>query len=294
MIDLEGLSEALAARVEAAAAMLAGVRASADGRALSGIVWRPGVVVTSEQALPAADPFHVTLPGGEVAKATLAGRDAGTNVAVLRLGDHAAAHAPEEAPTPRPGALAIAVGDGPAARLALVAEAGPAWHSMAGGRIDAKLRLDMRASRAEEGGPVLDAAGRLIGMATAGPRGQALVIPFATVARAVEPLLACGRVRRGWLGLGLQPVAVPQALAAEAGQPAGLMIASLAAGGPAEQAGCLPGDILLALDGTSVMRPRALRAALGADRVGEQTSLRLIRAGRIQTLAAVVAARPDE
>jgi S1-C subfamily serine protease len=294
MIDLEGLSEALAARVDAAAAMLAGVRASADGRALSGIVWQAGVVVTSEQALPAADSYHVALPGGAFAKAALAGRDTGTNVAVLRVEGQPAAAAPADAPIPRPGALAIAVGDGPAARLALVAEAGPAWHSMAGGKIDAKLRLDMRATRAEEGGPVLDAAGRLIGMATAGPRGQALVIPFATIARAVEPLLAHGRVRRGWLGLGLQPVAVPQALAAEAGQPAGLMIASLAAGGPGEQAGCLPGDILLALDGASVMRPRALRAALGPDRVGAQLSLRLIRAGRIQTLAAVVAVRPDE
>ena len=90
----------------------------------------------------------------------------------------------------------------------------------------------------------------------------------------------------------MQPVAVPEALRAEAGQQAGLMIASLAAGGPAEIAGCLPGDILLALDGLSVMRPRALRTMLGADMVGREVALRLIRAGTIHTLSATVAVRP--
>lgn len=296
MIDFEGLSDALAGRVASAAAMLAGVRHAdaSHGRALSGILWAPGVVVTSEQALASHDAYSVALPGGGSSRAALAGRDRGTNVAVLRLDAAADGPVPAEAPAPRAGALAIAVGDGPVARLAMVAEAGPAWHSMAGGRIDAKLRLDMRATRAEEGGLVIDAAGRLIGMATAGPRGQALVIPFATIGRAVGPLLADGKVRRGWLGLAMQPVAVPRALVAEAGQQAGLMIASLAKGGPAEIAGCLPGDILLALDGASVMRPRSLRAMLGPDQIGKTLGLRLIRAGRIETVQAVVAAHPEE
>lgn len=291
MLDLAGLSNALAAKTASAESILASIRAG-DSRALSGIVWRPDAIVTSEQALPAHDTYTVTLPGGATAAATPAGRDPSTNVAVLRLAQPAHASAIAHASMPRVGALAIAVGAGPIARLAIVAESGPAWHSMAGGRIDALLRLDMRAGRAEEGGPVIDATGALVGMATAGPRGRALVIPAATIDRAVGPLLEHGRIRQGWLGLGLQPVAVPKALAEPAGQAAGLMIASLAAGGPAELAGCVPGDILLDLDGESVMRPRALRRLLGPERIGQPIALRLIRAGAIATLTATVAARP--
>jgi S1-C subfamily serine protease len=257
-------------------------------------MWGPGVAVTSEQALASHGSYAVSPAGGQAVPAALVGRDPGTNVAVLRLAAAAQTQAPSEAPSPAPGALVFAVGAGPIARLAIVAEAGPAWHSMAGGRIDAKLRLDMRATRAEEGGPVIDASGRLIGMATAGPRGQALVIPFATIARAVDALLKDGIIRRGWLGLGLQPVAVPEALTAQAGQQAGLIVASLSAGGPAEAAGCLPGDILLALDGASVMRPRALRTMLGPEQIGKALTMRLIRAGRIEHVTAVVAARPEE
>jgi S1-C subfamily serine protease len=177
-------------------------------------------------------------------------------------------------------------------RLAAVREAGAAWHSAAGGRIDALLRLDMRASRAEEGGPVIDAAGRLIGMATAGPRGRALVIPHATIARAVQSILAHGTMRGGWLGVGLQPVSIPPTLHAAAGQETGLMAVSLAAGGPAEQAGILPGDILLALDGEAMIRLRGIRGKLGADRVGQEVEIKLMRGGVAQAVKLTVGARP--
>ncbi|MBN9562652.1 MAG: serine protease, partial [Alphaproteobacteria bacterium] len=189
-------------------------------------------------------------------------------------------------------ALVAGAGGGVTVRLAAVREAGPAWHSAAGGRIDALLRLDMRASRAEEGGPVVDAAGRLIGMATAGPRGRALVIPHATIARAVQSILAHGTMRGGWLGVGLQPVSIPQGLRAACGQESGLMAVSIAAGGPAEQAGILPGDILLALDGEAMIRLRGIRGKLGAERVGQAVEIRLMRGGVVQAVRLTVGARP--
>jgi S1-C subfamily serine protease len=129
-------------------------------------------------------------------------------------------------------------------------------------------------------------------MATAGPRARALVIPHATIEGAVGQILAHGTLRGGWLGVALQPVAVPAALRAAAGQESGLMVVHLAQGGPAEQAGLLPGDILLALDEEPVSRARGLRARLGTDSVGRAIAVRLMRAGAVQVVSLTVAARP--
>jgi S1-C subfamily serine protease len=294
---LSQISAAAAARVAAAAPILAAIDAGRGGR-LAGILWRPGVVVTSRQTLPKAERYAVSSGGGEARAATLAGDDPGTNVAVLRLeGEAAGAPAlPPRAGEQQPGMLALVVGAGehgrPTARLAAVHTTGPAWHSMAGGRIDRLLRLDGRLGQREEGGPVLDAAGGLLGMSTAGPRGRVLVIPHETVERVLDPVLREGRVGRAWLGLGLQPVEVPAALRGAAGRDSGLMVVGLASGGPAERAGVLPGDILLAFDGVSVDRPRGLAALLGGERIGKEAELRLMRAGEIRTVGVTPAPRP--
>jgi S1-C subfamily serine protease len=173
----------------------------------------------------------------------------------------------------------------------MVHATGEAWHSMAGGRIDALVRLDCRLG-ADEGGPVLALAGGLIGMSTSGPGRRTIVIPAATLARVIEPLLADGRIARGWLGVGLQPVMIPDSVRPAAGRDSGLMVVSLAPSAPADTAGMLPGDIVLDIDGTPVARPRALAASLGPDRIGQAVAVRILRAGLIQTVSVTIAARP--
>lgn len=257
-------------------------------------LWQPGVLVTSEQGLPPDAAVPVVLPDGSHAQARLAGRDPGTNVAVLRLElDGPALPASAE---PHSGGLALMLGaasDGsPTARLALVHRVGPAWDSLGGGRIDRLISLDARLSAQDEGGPVLDAAGGLLGMSTLGPRRRVLVIPAATVDRVLPPLLADGQVSRGWLGLGLQPVAIPEGWQASAGIEAGLMVISLATPGPAEQAGVLPGDILLAVDGAAAPHMRAMARTLGNRTAGADVMLRLLRGGTPIELPVSVAARP--
>ena len=293
---LSRLSAEVAARVAAAAPILAAIDAG-RGRRIAGIVWRAGVVVTSRQMLPRAERYGVVLAGGETRAATLAGADPGTNLAALRLGgDTVAPASPSRAGEQEPGMLALVVGAGeggrPTARLATVHATGPAWHSLAGGRIDRLLRLDGRLRSAEEGGPVLDAAGALLGMSTSGPRGRVLVIPHETVERVLDPVLREGRVGRAWLGVGLQPVEVPAALREAAGQASGLMVVGLSAGGPAEGAGVLPGDILLAFDGVLVDRPRGLAALLGGERIGQGAELRIMRAGAVRSVSVTPASRP--
>jgi S1-C subfamily serine protease len=168
---------------------------------------------------------------------------------------------------------------------------GDAWYSLAGGRIDALIRLQTPLG-VDEGGPVLSLGGGLIGMSTSGPRRRTIVIPTATVTRVIDPLLNDGRIARGWLGVGLQPVVIPDSVRQTSGRDSGLMVVAMAGGGPAETAGVLPGDIVLDIDGTPAGRPRSLTASLGSDRIGQPVALRVLRAGAVQTISVTIGARP--
>jgi S1-C subfamily serine protease len=293
---LAQFSNALAARAEAAKNAVVAIRL-AHGRHITGMAWRSDLVVASEQSLPQKDDFELIAAGGSVVAASVAGRDASTNIAVLRLA------APIASPSiaagePQTGALALAIGadgsGGASARLGLVNLAGPEWHSSHGGLIDRRIVLDIGLGRREEGGPVFDASGAWLGMSTFGPRGRVIAIPIATIERVVPLLLKDGGIARGWLGVGLQAVAVPDALRETAGQSSGLMVMSIVADGPAAQAGIVAGDILLSVDGASTHRFRSLARLFGADSIGRKADLRLIRSGTVMSVAATIAKRPAE
>lgn len=290
---IEQFSSGLADRIAAAASFTVGIHTGK--RPASGILWRPDVVVASEQTLPEDVAGLRVVRGGQSVGASLAGRDPGTNVAVLKLEAPLTGTVADAADPVRVGNMTVVVGsDGSGnatGRLGMVHALGDAWHSMAGGRIDALIRLDVRLG-ADEGGPVLALGGGLIGMSTSGPRRRTIVIPAATLDRVVDPLLAEGRIARGWLGIGMQPVVIPDSLRQATGQETGLMVVGLAAGGPAEAAGVMPGDIVLDIDGTPAGRPRVLTASLGPDRIGQAVALRILRAGVAQTISITIAARP--
>ena len=292
---LADLSAALSIQSRDAAAQIVAIRLN-DARHITGTLWAGDLVVASEQSLPKRDSYDIVTPGGAVVAASLAGRDPGTNIALLRLATPVP-HKALAAAEPALGALALSFGadgqGGATARLGIVHLAGPEWHSSAGGRIDRRIVLDLRLGRADEGGPVLDAHGARLGISTFGPRRQALVIPSATIDRAVAALAKDGKVARGWLGMALQPVAVPDALHDTAGQHGGLMVMSIADAGPAAKAGVLAGDIVLTVDGTSVRRFRRIAAGLGPDSIGRTTDLRLIRGGQVLSLQATITERPS-
>src|SRR4029077_2244202 len=186
-------------------------------------------------------------PGGSVIAARIAGRDPGTNIAILRPAEQlpSPSIAAGEAHT---GAIALAIGangtGGVSARLGLVNLAGAEWHSSRGGLIDRRIVLDVNLAQREEGGPVFDAAGACLGMSTFGPRGRVIAIPTATIERIVPLLLKDARVARGCLGVALQAVAVPDALRESADQSSGLMVMSGVDNGPAAQAGVLGGGVV--------------------------------------------------
>jgi S1-C subfamily serine protease len=268
------------------------------GRAASsGFVWRPGRIVTADEALEADGPLAVTLPDRRRVEAILLGRDPATDVALLKIDDAEAPALPLDAADPRPGHLVLAVGrrEGePAAHFGSVQVAGGPWRSQRGGQIDRLLRLDLRLEPRSEGGVVLDARGRAIGMAVHGPRRTVLAIPAATIERVADQLSRSGRIARGYAGLGLQPVRLDEATARSLDLPEsrGLIVVDVDPDGPGRRAGVLQGDIVAKWDGEPVRGMRELSARLGPESVGRTVAITVIRAGQPTTLDLAVAERP--
>jgi S1-C subfamily serine protease len=297
--SLTQLSDALVAQVAAVAPWVVAIRVGPN-RHISGIIWRADVVVTSDQALPAQDSYSLAGSDGALLPARAARRDPAANLVCLNLDSPAATAPMRAAVNPAAGGLALVLGaatDGtPTVRLAAIHWVGRRSSNGSGPLGDAIL-LDLATELVPEGGAVLDARGGLLGMASAGPQGEALVIPHATINRFLDPLgmaktLPAVRGRRGWLGVALQPINVPQAMRAVAHQSSGRMVVSVTPGGPAEHAGLRLGDVLLAIDGQSVSGPQGLRAFIGADRIGTAIEIRLMREGAPRTVMLRIAPQP--
>jgi S1-C subfamily serine protease len=296
---LESLSNELASAVEAGGRAVVAIHARRRIPA-SGVHWRQGVIVATNHTIQRDDNITVTLPDGTTAAVTLAGRDPSTDLAVLRLAGQSLATAQlRRDPSPSVGEFVIALGrPGPrlTASWGVVSSVAGAWRTWHGAEIDSLLRLDVSIYDGFSGGPLIDAAGRVLGINTSGlARGTPVTIPIATVERTVGELLERGTIRRAYLGIGTQPVRVPQSLARrlELQNTIGLLIASVEPGGPADRDGVLLGDVLLALDGAAVSDPTDVLARLGGDRVGRPIALQVIRGGEVKTLQVTPGERPQ-
>ncbi|HET7458045.1 MAG TPA: trypsin-like peptidase domain-containing protein, partial [Gemmatimonadaceae bacterium] len=233
---LVALSDALAAAVETAGRSTVAVHAR-QRIPSSGVVWRPGVVVAAHHTVRRDEGITVTVDGGRTLAAQLAGRDPSTDLAVLTVAGAEAAASLGSSDALRVGHLVLAVGrpgDDVTASLGTVSAVGGPWRTWAGGAVDRMLRLDLAIYDGFSGGPLVDAAGRVVGLDTSGlVRGGAVALPVATVDRVVDQILSTGHVARGYLGLGMQPVRFPEPLARSLGVDGdvGVIVLSVEPGG---------------------------------------------------------------
>jgi len=270
----------------------------------SGVAWRPGLVVTAAHVFRRT-PAAVTLVGADARSfaATLVGIDSATDLALFRLADESAVTpvALGDAAAVQAGHFAIAVGRSgegdTVASAGLVNRAGGPWQTWLGGPIDRLIRLDGGIYDGLSGAAVADASGAVIGTATSAlSRSYGIVVPGATVSRVVDALLAHGRVGRAWLGIGAQAVPLgdaPGAAAAGSAEPGGLLVTSLAKGGPAERAGLRIGDIIVRAAGSAAASLGELRRAL-AEHIGQAVTLAVLRGGVALDLQAQVDEWPGE
>ena len=288
--ELVALSNQLAGAAEQAGRAVVAVNAR-PRFASSGVLWRPGVIVTAEHTIRRREEIGITLPDGRPTSATLAGRDAGTDIAVLKLaeaGPPAATFGSTE--TLKPGHVVLAIGrsadSGVNATMGIMSAVSGPWRSWRGGQIDQYLRLDLTLYPGSSGGAVVDTAGRVLGVATSAlSRIAGLAVPASTVNRVVDELLRTGHVSRGYLGLGLHPVALPDGST-------GLIVLSAEADGPAARAGVLIGDIVVALAGKPVTDTDEIQSALDGQSVGKPVAARIVRGGQVIELTITVGERP--
>jgi len=268
------------------------------GRSISGIVWRPGYVVSAAEPL---DDEPVTLgveAGSGAYDAKLLGRDPSTDIALLSVqGLKEEALPTADGTALRAGQLAIVLGlspeHGPIVAFGSIAVAGAPWDSQLGGRISRFIRLGVWLTPASEGGAVLDLDGRLVGMAVSGPRRTVLAIPADTIQRVVDQLIAKGRISRGYLGIAMQPVQLPDSVQKLANTSFGLLVSSVDAQSGAGAGGVLLGDIIVGWNGEPVRDYRQLQRLLGPESVGTSVSVAIVRGGALVNLGLTVGERPS-
>ncbi|QOZ07350.1 S1C family serine protease [Bradyrhizobium sp. CCBAU 51765] len=281
---LSSLSSALADMVARTAPSVVSVH-SHRSRA-TGFAWKPGLIVTADEALADEGAVEIGLADGSTAAATIAGRDHTTDIALLRV-DADVAPVKLAATVPPLGALSVVVAtnrETPSAALGMVSASGESWRSLRGGDIDARIELDVRLRGSQQGGLALDASGEAFGMAVLGPR-RVLVIPTATIERVAAQLEARGRIARGYLGLGLQPIRLDDGI--------GAMVMNVDKAGPSAAAGIRQGDVIVAVNDQKLSGVRALAQTLGPSSVGTVVDVAVRRGGEPASFRVTVAERPE-
>lgn len=288
MSSLQALSNNIAEIVAQAGKAIVSVNANRRFSP-SGIHWRKGIIVTSDESLKRYDDITVTLANGKKASVSLLGRDPSTDVAVFKIDNSDIPVATiGDATNLKVGNLVLALarsneGDIRAA-MGAVSVVGDAWKSMSGGKIDQFIRPDIALYPGFSGGALVDALGNIVGMNTSGRRGTALTIPASTIDRVVEQLVTKGRIPRGYLGLGMQPVRLPENLknSFNLTSNGGVIVVNVEPNSAAENAGILLGDVLVNFDNTTVEDTNDVLALLNdSSRVGKSVQIQLIRGGEL-------------
>ena len=295
---LASVSDELAGAVERAGAAVVTV----DGRRrhpASGIVWSAdGLIATANHVVERDEEIEIGLPDGRSVAAELVGRDPGSDLALLRIAASDVTPLARSDVEPRVGHIALAIArpgpSGVMASLGVVSAVGGPLRFRGGASLDRYVQADVAMLPGFSGGPLVDSVGNLIGLnsSTLGRAGQ-LTVLAATIDATVATLLQHGRVRRGYLGVGAQGVRLPETLARalDNGQELGLLIVSVEAGGPADTAGLMLGDVILAVDGAAVGQVEQLQEQLAGDRVGKSIPIRIARGGEPREIAVTVGER---
>jgi S1-C subfamily serine protease len=297
-VTLIDLSNALAQVTERAATAAVAAHAEARGSS-TGVIWRPGVIVTAEHALRRDEGIQVTLPDGRVVPASLVGRDPSTDLAVMKCSEATASPIETaDADAVRPGALALVVGrtraSGPVVTLGVVSLVASERRTWTGAALSPYIRLDVALQPTAIGGAVIDAHGKVFGIATPRfARFGAIAVPTATVNRVVDVILQKGRIPRGYIGVGLQPVRLPEKLrqSLKRTERTAVIVLEVEPESTANRAGIVIGDILVSLDGKPVTHLENVQSHLHAENIGKTLAAKIVRGGVPQDLNIVVTER---
>ena len=294
MTTVMDLSNALAGAVERAAGSVFAVH----GRPRlpsTGVLWRAGLIVTASHTVEPDREVTLTAPDGRTLSARVAGRDPGLDIAVLRaevdgvpvadIGDDSDL---------RIGHLVLALGAGPRASAGIVSAL-----DIRGGRQPVAgeiLAVDLTLYPGFSGGPLVDVLGRVIGITTSGiSRHLQCAVRAATVTRLAEHVVRGGKIPRAYLGVGTQPVMLPEHLRERlsVAQRTAVIVVNVTPDSPAAAAGLVIGDVIVSIAGHAIAEPVDLLAVLQPDRVGKTVTTSILRGGEPRELQVTVGERPS-
>jgi S1-C subfamily serine protease len=298
MSELTSFSNQLADAVAAAGSWTLRIQAR-RGPAASGIALASDLVLTADHVVDPSreDSIRIGLPDGSEVGGSVVGRDAATDVAILRLASGSLTPAQAADGEPRAGALALVVGRPGSqanASLGLITGLAGPTRTRRGGMLERFIMVDAVLYPGFSGGPLVDADGKVLGMITSGLGfgGPAVALPWSLVSQTAETIRTHGKVARGYLGIGSQPVTLSaQAKELAGGQERGLLVIQVADGGPAATGGVLQGDILVRVDGASISNADDLQGILTPARVGSSVSASVVRGGELRELSLTVGSR---
>jgi S1-C subfamily serine protease len=294
MSSLKDLSNDLADLVDKASKSVVRVDAR-RGRAGTGIVWDSGLILTANHVVEQEEDIAVVVDE-KSSKASLLGRDPSTDLALLKV-DGLAAPAMSRAKVAdlKPGQIVIAIGRPGSlkATFGTISAVSSPWRGWRGAEIEHLIQTNAPLYPGFSGGPLVDADGRAVGMNSwVFGRGDGRAIAMDVAERVVESLQKDGRIKRPYLGVGTQEVALPDAVKGKAKQESGLLLVAIEPESPAARAGLMQGDTIVALDGTPTTSLDALFSILRKAKVGGTVKLRIVRAGELQETSVAVGESP--
>jgi S1-C subfamily serine protease len=290
MATLKDLSNDIAALVEKASKSVVRVDAR-RGRAGTGIVWDSGLVLTANHVVEQEEDIQVVVDD-KTTKATLVGRDPATDLALLKVEGLSAPAMPRgKVDELRPGQIVLAIGRPGSlkATFGTISAVSSSWRGWRGSEIEHLIQTNAPLYPGFSGGPLVDVDGRAIGMNSwVFGRGDGRAIAMDVAERVIASLKADGRIRRPYLGIGTQEVALPEPVKAKAKQDSGLLIVAVEPQSPADKAGLMQGDTLVALNGTTTSSLEDLYTGLRKAKVGATQTVRVVRAGELKDLQVTV------
>jgi S1-C subfamily serine protease len=290
MATLKDLSNDIAALVEKASKSVVRVDAR-RGRAGTGIVWDSGLVLTANHVVEQEEDIQVVVDD-KTTKATLVGRDPATDLALLKVEGLSAPAMPRgKVDELRPGQIVLAIGRPGSlkATFGTISAVSSSWRGWRGSEIEHLIQTNAPLYPGFSGGPLVDVDGRAIGMNSwVFGRGDGRAIAMDVAERVIASLKADGRIRRPYLGIGTQEVALPEPVKAKAKQDSGLLIVAVEPQSPADKAGLMQGDTLVALNGTTTSSLEDLYSGLRKAKVGATQTVRVVRAGELKDLQVTV------
>jgi S1-C subfamily serine protease len=263
----------------------------------SGIAYSEDLILTADHVVTRDGNIKALLPDGKMLNAAIAGRDPGSDLALLRLSEKALTPA-KTSDRVKVGQLVLALGrpnrEGMQASWGIITSINGPTRTFRGGLLDEYIRTETTPYPGFSGGPLINTEGEVLGLNTSGlTHGSSLTIPVKVAWRIAEALAEHGTVKRGYLGVRTQPVEIPEAARKALGreQNHGLLVLWLEENGPAEKSGLLVGDILIAINDQQVSDPDDLFSALSSDMVGKSIVAEILRGGRPETIQITVGER---